>query len=349
MEHHKPHSRVAFEGYYSKFRLPSGANLALIICSVHDAKDRPYMVSVTYVPKDSKSHWQREYWPELIEYNVLGEREFDMNVPGFGRVVCSDSGDVYDIKTDEFDFHAETVQGTRTAWLAGDPEANPAGVLVHAPLPIQWHVQSLCTSVNFRLSTTSRRANSAEPRLHPLDQKGEATVHQEKNWASSFPPKYIWVQAWDPARQRGLCIAGGVAMPGVEAYLMTYTHRSSRGPNRTLTFTPPWTFSLLGFRFFCHTEINYKDRTLTIDVSNFFRRIKVSSSAAKDTFFTLSAPMKEGHRSNFCCESFAATHHITIYERTWPWSSWTVVETDQFTDGSLEYGGDYYDDAGKSA
>lgn len=36
-EHYAPHKNASFEGWYSKFRLPSGGSIALIISSVPGA------------------------------------------------------------------------------------------------------------------------------------------------------------------------------------------------------------------------------------------------------------------------------------------------------------------------
>lgn len=344
MEHHKPHPQAAFEGYYSKFRLPSGSCLALIVCAVPDAPQRPYMLSVTYVSKDSRRHWQREYWPSSIEYVVTGPRSFEMKVADHGTIKCSDTGDVFDFRAADVTFSANTIADTRQPWSTSDPEANPAGLLAYAPLPIQWHVQTLCTQVDFELAITSKEG---ELSLADSDRAGRGHVHMEKNWAKTFPEKYIWVQAWDEARQRGLTIAGGEALPGFEAYMLTYTSRAKSGVGRTVTMSPPWTCSLFGISPFCHSAISYKDRTLSLDVSNLFTRIRVESSAPPDTFFGLTAPLKDGHSSNFCGESFAATHKIVVWERQWPFSAWSVVAEDVFTDGSLEYGGTYYDDRGE--
>lgn len=342
MNHYEPHPGSAFEGYYSKFRLPSGAHLALIICSVFNAKSRPYMVSITYVSKDSTRHWQREYWPESISYDVTGPNSFEMRVPGYGKVICTEESVKYDFSTDDFQIKAETKSGTRQPWLQNDPKSTPAGILVHLPLPIQWHVHSLSTSIQFTLNLSS---SADELRLHKDDASGTCTVHQEKNWASSFPDKYIWIQAWDTSRARGLCVAGGEALPGIEAYLLTYTSRNK--DFESVTFTPPWTFSIFGVSPFCQTLHDYANRRISLDVSSLFRRLQIESVAPKETFFSLSAPLPEGHRSNFACESFAAIHHVKLWKRDWPWQAWKLVHEDRFEHGSLEYGGGYYDDAGE--
>lgn len=300
------------------------------------------MVSVTYVSRDSKRHWQREYWPDSISFVSTGSRSFEMRIPGFGSVICNADNVTYDIATADFKINAETVPDSRQPWIQGDYTSTPAGILVHAPLPIQWHVHSLSSAAKFSISMSSLPGELVQ---YKEDSSGSCTVHQEKNWAQSFPNNYIWVQAWDATRSRGLCIAGGEALPGVAAYLLTYTSRS--GDFESITFTPPWTLGILGFSPFCETIHDYANRKLSLDVANLFTRLQITSSAAADTFFPLSCPMTEGHRPNSACESFAAEHRVKVWKRKWPWSSWQLVQEDKFVDGSLEYGGGYYHDADK--
>lgn len=322
------------------------------------------MVSVTYVSADSKRHWQREYWPDLIEFNNNNDKDgnnrqtgadgFIMQVRGMGYVDCRDAQETYHLVTEDFSLHAQTAPGTREPWLQDDAASTPAGLLVHAPLPIQWHIHTLCSAVTFKLSITptsgpgGSRGQEEELALAPQDREGECSVHHEKNWARSFPARYMWVQAWDEETRRGLCIAGGEALPGIEAYLLTYTDRGRQQQTReSWTFTPPWTFGVLGFSPACTTRHDYQGRQFSLDTSTWTRRIVVESSAPRDTFFQLSAPLPEGHRSNFAQQSFAATHQVHLYKRNWPWQAWTLVLKDTFHHGSLEFGGGYYDDAGK--
>lgn len=88
MEHHRPHPGAAFEGYYSKFDLPSGAHVALILCEVRNAKQKPNMLSFTYVPKDDPAgYYQREVFTEDMKQEPsLEDKGFRIDVPGIGHV-----------------------------------------------------------------------------------------------------------------------------------------------------------------------------------------------------------------------------------------------------------------------
>src|SRR4051812_39847941 len=110
MEHNAPHKSAAFEGYYSKFDLPSGAHIALIVCKVHAAKFRPNKVSFTYVPQDVSNIYQKELFPNAMEMRKLGpDNAFEITIPDVGFVRWhGNSITEYDIKDESFTFQGKT-------------------------------------------------------------------------------------------------------------------------------------------------------------------------------------------------------------------------------------------------
>ncbi|KAK3684563.1 hypothetical protein LTR37_020166 [Vermiconidia calcicola] len=303
MEHHAPHSNAAFEGYYNKFDLPSGAHLIMIICKVKDAKSKPNTISFTYVPKDASKIFQRELFPERIDMRRTGEgsNAFILEVPGIGYAKWNDdSSTEYEVEHETFSFRAHTT--SRAPWSA---ESNtPEGPLVHLPLPLHWHVQSLASQCKFNMKIRDEE-------VPPDDLSGQATLHQEKNWAFSFPPAHIWVQCRDG--ERGFCCAGGQIL-GMEAFLLGY-----RSNDLNFDFRPPF--------------------------ASFRRKITVKAVAPKGTFFSLAPPFQDGHRENFLGQSFQADVKIKIYESGWV-SQWNLVREDHFEGASLEFAGGYYPPAG---
>jgi tocopherol cyclase len=150
MEHNAPHKGAAFEGYYSKFDLPSGAHIALIVCKVHNAEVRPNKLSFTYVPQDVTKTYQKEVFPDKMEMNILSpDNAFEIVIPDIGFVRWhGNSITEYDIKDESFSFKCKTT--TRTPWsrTANTPES----LLVHLPLPLHWHVHSLASECDYSLS-----------------------------------------------------------------------------------------------------------------------------------------------------------------------------------------------------
>lgn len=329
MNHHAPHSTAAFEGYYNKFDLPSGGSIALVICTIKDAKSRPNAVSFTYVPPDGSNIVQEELFVESISMKRLNERghSFILDVPGIGYVKWNgDSRTEYSLEHARFSFSAITT--SRTPW-SKDTDT-PEGLLVHLPLPLHWHVQSLASNCKFELSIP-------EYHLPAEDTSGEAIVHQEKNWANAFPTAHMWIQARD--QDRGFCCAGGEIL-GLEAFLIGYR---SKGLN--FDIRPPFAVRLFGLGPFLSYRTNWEARTFALIAQTFRRKIVVKASAPKRTFFSLSPPFAEGHRENYLGQSFNAKVDIEIYESGWL-GAWQLVHQDHFEKAALEFGGAYYGPAG---
>lgn len=201
MEHHAPHKSAVFEGqipsfsrmerdakwytgYYSKFDLPSGAHIALVICTVQGAKIRPHMVSFTYVPaKEAGRTYQREIWADEIHMiKAQEDNSFNLDVPGIGFVKWNADGSAeYELDHEGFFFKATQTPGAPWSQYANTPE----NVLVKLPLPLHWHVQSLASNCSLQLEIPGYD-------LPRPDRSGSAIVHSEKNWASSFPSAHMY-------------------------------------------------------------------------------------------------------------------------------------------------------------
>ena len=343
MDHFAPHSNATFEGYYSKFILPSGSSLCLIVCSVHDANTRPHMVSFTYVPaKQDQRIYQRELFPEKggLSFEASSNRDnFVLDVPGIGSVhVNPDSTTTYDFSCPGFTFHATTT--TRTPWSRRMDTDTPESWLVYLPLPLHWHVHSLASRCDFALSIPEPGV------IDPEDGNGVATVHQEKNWANSFPSAHIWIQAYSGEKGRGFTCAGGQIL-GMEAYLLGYRNREA---DLEIDFRPPFAVKVLGMSPFMSVDVAWASRSLRLSVQDFRKRIEVHAYVERedwDTFFGLSAPFSDGHRENFLGQSLRAKLEVSVYLKSWFGASWNKVLDDHFDGAALEFGAGYYPPRGQ--
>ena len=342
MEHFGPHMSSQFEGFYSKFDLESGAHIALIICSVPKAKTRPHMVSFTYYPKTGHPIFQREEFVENIERIVTDAKTnaFELRVPGMGYMACHGDGTIsYRLNAPEWSFEADSTDVTQ--WRTD--KSTPEGWMINLPLPLHWHVHSTCSPCTFKLDIPPLGASHPE-----TDRKGQAHVHQEKNWASSFPDAHMWVQAFDRDEMKGVCLAGGKIL-GQTAYLLGY-----RSGDVALDFVPPFSVSLLNMSFlspFMSVDIDWENRSFSLSVSNYVNKLELKAQAPKDHgWFTLASPFPDGHRPNLCTESFIATIHVKVYESEgWmPWHGWKLIKQDKFENASLEFAGGYYPERGES-
>lgn len=339
MDHFAPHLSADFEGFYSKFDLESGSHIALIICSVPKASNRPHMVSFTYYPKNGKNIFQREHFVDNIERVTTdpNTKAFELRVPGMGYMRSKADGTTsYSLKAEDWSFEAES--DTFTAWRKD--KNTPEGWIINLPLPLHWHVHSLCSPCKFTLSIPSLGEDHIV-----VDRNGRANIHQEKNWANSFPAAHMWIQAWDANEQKGVSLAGGQIL-GQTAYLLGY-----RSKSLDLDFTPPFSLSFFSIVApFMSVSNDWEDRTFEISVSNYFHKLDLKAHAPKEPgWFGLASPFPDGHRANFARESFIATIEVQVYERNgWmPWSGWKQVKTEKFEGASLEFAGGYYPERGE--
>ncbi|WPG99563.1 Hypothetical protein R9X50_00238000 [Acrodontium crateriforme] len=328
MQHNAPHKSAVFEGYYSKFHLPSGASLAIVVCKVRNAPNKPHQLSFTYVPHDAGRIYQQEIWAEELEMiRTPQQGGFSLELPSMGHVrFHADGSTDYMFETAQFSFHATTT--SRTPWSTTN--ATPEGWLVYLPLPLHWHVHSLESKCTFDLTIPSHR-------LPRSDEAGNATVHEEKNWAHSFPSAHMWLQA--RKGETGFCSAGGQIL-GMDAFLIGY-----RSKDLNLDFRPPFALRLAGLSPFMSYKSDWDNRLFELSVQSFNRKLSVKAVAPRGSFFSLSSPFPEGHRENYLGQSFKATIEVKIYERKW-FGQWNHIRTDVFEDGSLEFGGAYYPLAG---
>ncbi|KAF2264472.1 hypothetical protein CC78DRAFT_580253 [Lojkania enalia] len=326
MEHYKAHPEAVFEGYYSKFDLPSGSHVVLIICSVPKAeKLPPFMVSFTYYPRFGDAIFQREHWvTEIQRINTGPANAFELRVPGMGFMRCEqDSKTLYEFTADEWSFNTTTT--SHEPWSR--TKTTPEGWMVTLPLPLHWHVHSLGSSCHFKLSIPSLN-------LPIADQKGIALVHQEKNWASSFPAAHMWIQARDG--ERGICVAGGKIL-GITAYILGY-----RSPDINLDFVPPYAMILFSMSPFMSVNVDWENRAFYLSTQSLWKKIVVRAKAPKEKgWFGLGSPFPEGHRPNFCIESFLAIVEVEIWERSW-WGTWKQLQKASFKNASLEFAGEYF-------
>lgn len=341
MQHFAPHHSSQFEGFYSKFDLESGAHIALIICSVPKASTRPHMVSFTYYPADGKSIFQREHFISNISRITLDEssKAFELRVDGMGHMrTAADGTTSYDLSAPDDSWTLRAQSSSYTPWR--HDKATPEGILINLPLPLHWHVHSLCSPATFTLSIPGMGSS-----FPASDHSSRATIHQEKNWASSFPDAHMWVQAWDSSQKRGICLAGGKIL-GQTAYMLGY-----RSSDINIDFIPPFSVSYLNlFSPFMSVTNDWSTRTFTLSVSNYFYKIDLKAQAPKEPgWFGLASPFPDGHRKNFCRESFIAEieARISVKEGWWPWSTWREVRSERFEGASLEFAGGYYPERGE--
>ncbi|KAF2717738.1 hypothetical protein K431DRAFT_341142 [Polychaeton citri CBS 116435] len=328
MEHNAPHANARFEGYYSKFDLPSGSHLAVIFSNVKTAQTKPHKISLTYVPKDSMQIFQKEIAPDQMELKTLSkDYDFVLSAPGVGFIKWNkDSLTEYDLTCEEFSFKGKTT--TRIPWSTSTN--TPEGLLAYLPLPLHWHVHSLGSQCDYSLEIPGYN-------LPASDASGAAIVHQEKNYALGFPSAHMWMQAQDG--DHSFCAAGGQIL-GMEAFLLGY-----RSKDIDIDFRPPFAVRIAGWSPFMTYASNWNEREFRLSLQSFRQKIVVEAKAPRGSFFSLSAPFPEGHRENYLGQSFQATIVVHVYQSGW-FGPWRLMKKDIFRNASLEFGAGYYPPAG---
>lgn len=341
-DHFAPHAYAGFEGYYSRTQLDDGGTLAIIFCWVKNARERPNLVHVSYTPPDSElssSGFKYEFFPDRLEVTTHpkragGQQPFAVHMPGVGTMNIYDNSVEYAIQTQDPTLQLTLKVTEPVHWFDDTPLTGPMGVisLLSRFLPLNWHV--FCTS-----SKAAYSFNRSEK-----IQSGTGTSHVEKNWGTSFPPGWIWSQSFAGSKpQKSLCLAGGSALLGVQAYLVGY-----RSSSLHWDFRPPFAMALGRFSPFMTVEHDSKAGTFELAVQTFRRKLIIKTDAPRDSFMGIAAPLADGHRPMFAFESFTGRTWVEAWGRTFPWERWTLLEegpcgitSEGVPCSALEFGGSF--------
>lgn len=351
VDHFAPHPTAPFEGYYTRIVTPSHGSILIILSSVRQAADKPHYVHFSHIPPASGPQdkaLQIHAFPTITD--VLGERrpggsqEFTRVISdGIGYCRTAEGEQKYSLRLPDPEpqgghegvVEVEVRITERAPWTRGDVLSTPEGVfssLVHL-LPLHWNVFSYKSAAEY----TVKRGGD-------IWLEGTGIAHSEKNWGVSFPAGWTWIQGFsDPKDRAGtstFCLAGGKIL-GQKAFLLGY-----RSPKYSISFAPPTT--LFPFNIptpFCYEEHDSKAGTMSLRANNLMgtQRIVVSISgpANHEGWIALNCPLSAGHGNKFAYETFEAMLSVVVSERRWPWQEWVQVETKQFANAALEFGGDY--------
>ncbi|OCH87510.1 hypothetical protein OBBRIDRAFT_827644 [Obba rivulosa] len=335
-DHFAPHSYSGFEGYYCRTQLEDGGTLAVIFCSVYGAKYRNKYIHASYTPLEPcpeigfKYDWYPEYFHlEVGEPAPDGTRPFSIDAPGFGRMEVTPSSTKIVLFVLEEQLKLEVELTDRVPWSASDPLAGPMGSFARLSRiqPLNWHVYSTASTAQYAIVHGGHTRS------------GTGVAHLEKNWGRTFPAGWIWSQTFG-AEERRLCLAGGRALPGIQAYLVGY-----RSPSLAWDFRPPATAFFSGSKGSPTIRVRHDCRAgiFSLRIKVLTRMLVVEIEASPDSFVGMSCPLKDGHQPNYAFESFSAKVRVEAWTRRWPWNDWECVEKGFCGESSaaLEFGGSF--------
>ncbi|CCL99785.1 uncharacterized protein FIBRA_01807 [Fibroporia radiculosa] len=335
-DHFAPHPSAKFEGYYTRVQLEDGGTLALIFCWVKNAKIRENLVCVIHAPADGSKvpSFYHEIYPEQLSITAKDPTSktpsFRINVPGLGNMTVTSSRTEYTLAIPDVRLSLTLCLTNHTSWLRTRPLSGPMGPLARLSryLPLNWHVYSLASDADYTIVLAGRTYT------------GHGVAHLEKNWGRSFPSGWLWSQTFKVDNET-ICLAGGSALPGVQAYLVGY-----RSTGLCWDFRPPFTMGIGLFSPFLRVQCDSGAGVVELEARTWLRKLKVNIHAPVDSFIGLPAPLKDGHQPQFAFESFRATVITEAYIRCWPWGGWERAEEDhpktvenEVSSASLEFGG----------
>lgn len=345
--HHRPHWISKFEGFYSKFHLPSGAYLIIIVCTIKNGPDpeNRNQISITYYPApgaEIDEIWQTDIFAASMPVEAsLFQKDWTVTSHGhdWSTLFRYDASGFLNYKIEHGDkqisFNARS--GGRIPWSQNSiGGGTPESLLVYLPLPLHWHVHSFGSKADFSLSLPAA-ANQSDQ-----DKQGIAIVHEEKNWAVGFPTAHNWIQGRNG--DKVISLAGGRTI-GMDAFLVGY-----RNPAKAieLDFRPPWALKIFGLSPFMSVRRDWEKRELELAFSSLRWKLQIKASAPHGSFFSLAAPYPDGFKDNWLAQSMRATIEVQVSKRAFPGAAWQHEDSAVFENGGLEFGGDYYPARGTS-
>ncbi|CDO69066.1 hypothetical protein BN946_scf184992.g15 [Trametes cinnabarina] len=342
-DHFAPHPSLRFDGYYTRTQTTDGATIAVIFCWMKGAKKRGNLVLVLYdTPHAGASGLQSfkyEFYPDHFDVST-GEfargrpQAFTITAQGLGTMKVTPTTIEYDVSIPEKALRLHLVVTNHTPWSRAHPLEGPMGPVLHVSyfLPLNWHVRSTQSVATYDVTHSDATI------------QGTGHAHPEKNWGSSFPRGWIWAQAFSADGEHTLCLAGGEALPGIQAYLVGY--RSPACPD--WDFRPPWAVGVGPIAPFMQIRRDHIKGEVELTMSTWSRKLHVCIEAPPETFVGVPGPLKDGHEPDYCHESFQAKVLVSAFRRAWPWTEWEMVEeavlgqtVDGTNCGALEFGGSY--------
>ena len=216
------------------------------------------------------------------------------------------------------------------AWSADG--LGPEGIVsLFRSFPLHWFVHSLRSGVEFEATLPAENGSGIEKL------SGTGYAHFEKNWGVSFPPAYVWMQAYDAAKNRAIAIAGGrpvkVGPLSPEAWLAGY-----RSPSYTIDFAPQNVGTLF------ESTVDACKGHFELVAAHMNRRLSVSARAARNTYGGIAIPRDTGFQKDGSEQSFQTKIVARIFDVV-PFSPLRdkdrLLEESVFENGALEFGSDF--------
>ncbi|KAG8980278.1 hypothetical protein FRB94_011992 [Tulasnella sp. JGI-2019a] len=350
-DHFAPHPGVPFEGYYTRILTTTGNTILLIFSSVPGAKTHTHHVHFSHIIRPSGLRKHQEADVLIAKFPKIDDPLFQTSPNGvqpFRREAVGDGLTAnYDIRRNELKYQvkvdtpesgyveADVEISGRMPWVGSEELSTPEGIFSRLVflLPLHWNIWSTASHTKFSIKRDGK-----------IVEEGEGIAHVEKNWGTSFPLGWTWMQGFSSAQDprtgselTTFALAGGKII-GQRAYLLGY-----RSPALKWSFRPLFTMMPFGFQTpFISEKMDARAGTAHLDICSVTRRLVIDAQAPPDHdgWIPMNCPLSNGHGNEYGFESFEAVIRIKAYVRTW-YGGWMFVEESVLENAALEFGGDY--------
>ena len=204
--------------------------------------------------------------------------------------------------------------------------SGPEGWLGDLPLPLHWFVYSLRSPLIFYEMQNVKTGK--------IIQGNNGVVHQEKNWGSSFPKKWIWSEGISrDGHNVTFALSGGlVSLPiiSVNAYLIGYRNPSA---GLSLDFRPD--------NSIVTTEIDGCKGVVKLVAESLLYTVKFQIFSSQKAFSScLFGPEVNGFQ-RACVESYDAQATIEVSQSLLFGMKYKIIDKHTITKVALEFGGNY--------
>ncbi|XP_070576713.1 uncharacterized protein [Ptychodera flava] len=234
---------------------------------------------------------------------------------GYFKVTPNDT--VFDFTISDIRFRGNL--GPPLPW---DQEGKgPAGSFDLLPLPLHWYVYSLGSTGDYEWTNLTSN--------HTI--RGTVVAHQEKNWGNGFPPRWVWMQAYNETADSAFAASVGnvdFSFADLPAHLIGYRNYRT---GLTLNFLPSNSYIVKTING-CHGKV-------MLTIWHFRYKVVLEMATAPSTLQEcLPGPTEEGF-APVAVESYVAKAIVTVYRLTW--MGYKLIDKQYLTQAALEFGGNY--------
>jgi len=334
--HPIPPDRPWLEGWYTRIVDPEwGGSVAVLVgtCSAPGGVPRPGYAAVLVQRPGARRLEVHEAFPERTSHALPdGPVTRAPRVPGAAAFTWSAPVGTFGPRAADVRLPGgvalEARFGEPRSWTGDGPDRGPEGLFVHLPwLEQHWFVHSVATPAEYTLRLPDAPARS-----------GRGWAHQEKNWGSDFPRRWVWAQGsrgapGDPDFAQ-LALAGG------ELQVRWGSER-----DRAVA-ADGWLIGVrLGSRRFAlralggagRARVDPGEGAVRLTAVSGLERVDVRLDAPPESFAEVSVPTAAGFRRG-ARESFRARAEVTAWERADADAPWVRVGGATIRSVALELG-----------